>query len=300
MPQALILSYITWNPPRIALTLPYVDIDIMWYGIFFALGFILGYLIFIPIATRFFHEQEGSNQKEIDWASARKRALSFTDTLVWYVVIGTIIGARLGHVFFYDWEFYKADPVQILMIRNGGLASHGATVGIVAALLLFLKLNKSKYPGISIIRLIDLICIPVIGAGCFIRIGNFFNQEIVGTPTNGPWAILFQHPAEGVPAVPRHPAQLYEAAAYLFTFFILFFVWRRWGSKLKVGVLSGLFFILVFGSRFVVEFVKLPQGPPLFNGPLETGQYLSIPLVLLGCALLVWPRKTLSTNKFSS
>ena len=222
MYQLPFIAWIFWNPQREAFTLPYFDLAIMWYGVLFAAGFIAGYFIFIPIVKQFIRH----NRPEITEKNAGTVALAFTDRILWFIIIGTIIGARLGHVFFYDWPYYQAHPMEILMIRHGGLSSHGGTLGVLIGVFLFQYFNRKQFQ-ISLIRLIDLLCIPTAFAVSFIRIGNFFNQEIVGTETTVPWAVIFGHPAEGGPAVPRHPAQLYEAVAYLATFAFLYLLWKN-------------------------------------------------------------------------
>jgi prolipoprotein diacylglyceryl transferase len=217
----------------------------------------------------------------------------FADRITWFIVLGTIIGARLGHVLFYDWDYYSSNPLEILMIRKGGLASHGGTLGIMLALVLFLRWNRSRFPEMTFIKLIDILVIPTSIAVCFIRIANFFNQEILGNPTDKPWGVIFGHAADGTAPIPRHPVQLYEAFAYLFTFIVLYTLWKVKGSCLKTGTLSGLFFILVFGSRFFLEFLKEPQSPIDSLG-LQMGQYLSIPFILFGVALLFFPKRSCS------
>lgn len=286
MSHQAILSYISWNPDREAFTLPFIELSVMWYGVLFALGFIAGYFILIPVATQYFKEKLSLKQEQ-----ANNLAYHFSDRLVWYVVLGTLIGARLGHVFFYDWDYYQAYPLEILMLRKGGLASHGGTIGVLAALFVFYKFNKKNYGNLSFVTLVDMISIPTAVTVCFIRIGNFINQEIVGIESSLPWAVLFENPSEGVIAVPRHPAQLYEAAVYLTTFFVLFPLWKRYCTKLKPGIISGLFFISIFGSRFFIEFIKLPYTTQPGEHLLNTAQYLSLPFVAFGIALLLWPQK---------
>ena len=212
----------------------------------------------------------------------------FADRVSWFVVLGTVIGARLGHVLFYGWDYYSQNPWEIIMIRKGGLASHGGTLGIILALTLFIRLNRKLFPEITLVKLMDLLVIPTAMTVCFIRVANFFNQEILGNPTNQPWAVIFGNAADGSAPFPRHPVQLYEGAAYLATFAILFLMWLSKGYKRKPGVYSGLFFILVFGSRFFIEYLKAPQSDIDRYG-LQVGQWLSIPFVLLGIALIAWP-----------
>lgn len=217
-------------------------------------------------------------------------ASSFADGLTWFIVIGTIVGARLGHVFFYDWPYYSANPMEILMIRKGGLASHGGTLGVILSLILFLRWNRNKFPEMNLVKLMDILVVPTAMTVCFIRLANFFNQEILGNLTDMPWGIIFGHPADGTEPAPRHPVQLYEGAAYLATFVLLYYLWRTRGLVLKQGIISGLFFICVFGSRFFIEYLKEPQST-IDSVGLHMGQYLSIPFILLGIGLLLIPQK---------
>lgn len=217
---------------------------------------------------------------------SRTLAALFTDRITWYVVLGTILGARLGHVLFYDWSYYSANPIEILMIRKGGLASHGGTVGILLSLFLFLRWNEKQFPEMTFIKLLDILVIPAAMTACFIRVANFFNQEILGNLTAQPWGIIFGHPADGTVPAPRHPVQLYEALAYLATFLILYLIWKTRSSSLKPGILSGLFFIFIFGSRFFIEYLKEPQGQ-MDSIEFHMGQFLSLPFILFGIALLI-------------
>ena len=205
-----------------------------------------------------------------------------TDRMVWFVVLGTIIGARLGHVIFYDWFYYSSHPADVFKIWEGGLASHGGIIGIILSLVLYKQLILKDFPEITLLALLDIMVMPSTLAGAFIRIGNFFNQEILGPPTDLPWAIVFGHPIDGSPALPRHPTQLYEALGYFIISMILLYEWKRKGNQLRTGYLFGLCFVLVFTFRFLIEFIKLPQSSMMDETFLQTGQLLSIPFVLLG------------------
>lgn len=206
-----------------------------------------------------------------------------TDTdlndLVWYMILGTVIGARLGHCLFYNPVYYLSNPLEILMVWKGGLASHGAAIGILSAIYLFTK-KKKEY---SYLWVMDRIVITVALGGFFIRMGNLFNSEILGTPTNVPWAFIFT----SFDNVPRHPAQLYEAIAYLLVFVFLIFYYFRTNAKFKPGKLFGYFLVMVFTFRFLVEFVKIDQTYFEKGMYLNMGQLLSIPFVLLGIYLLL-------------
>ena len=272
-----------WNPPREAFNLPLLDMPIMWYGLLFATGFICGYFILIPILKLFLSK----NNKPFSQL--------LVDKLTWYIVIGTLLGSRLGHVLFYDWPYYAANPSEILMIRNGGLASHGGVLGILMALLLFLHYNKKQFPELSMGVILDALVIPTCITATFIRLANFVNQEILGDETTMPWGVIFGDAVEGSKSIPRHPVQLYEALSYLITFCILLFILKIKAKNLKVGLLSGLFFILVFGARFFIEFLKTPQTSWLDETSIQMGQLLSLPFIILGLILLSRKNKYIST-----
>lgn len=236
-----------------------------------------------------------SNQKKlyqlfplsIETASSLARSLA--DRLSWYSILGTVIGSRLGHVLFYDLQHYLQDPLSVFRIWEGGLASHGGTVGLLVAVFFYHKYLMRYIPSLNFLSFLDIFAV-VVPLGCVcIRIGNFFNQEILGPPTTLPWAILFAHPFDHEEVVPRHPTQLYEAFAYLATFVLLYTLWRWKKTKLPSGYITGILFICIFTSRFFIEFVKLPQGGS-FEGILQTGQYLSIPFIVLGFAFLLFAK----------
>lgn len=273
-------AWILWDPPRYAFTVPLIQRDVAWYGIFFASGFIFGFFILI-----YLFESALSHLK--DPKSLRQQAIALTDRVTWLVVLGTLVGARLGHVFLYDWPLYQNDWLAILKVWEGGLASHGGTVGIIAALWFFARSIRKQYPELTFVRLLDLLAIPAALAGTLIRVGNFFNQEILGSETTVPWAVVFGHPYDGGPVSPRHPVQLYEAACYFGIFILLFSLWRSTRGRLKEGLLIGLFMISVFGARFLMEFFKNPQSRVLDETFLSAGQLLSLPFILFGGLLLL-------------
>ncbi len=216
----------------------------------------------------------------------KEHALLLTDRLTWFIVLGTIIGARLGHVFFYDWPIYQNDWTRIFKVWEGGLASHGGVLGVLLAVFLYSRTVLKQYPEISLVGLLDCLVIPAGLVACFIRIGNFFNQEILGPPTSKPWGIVFEEPADHGAIVPRHPTQLYEAGFYFLIFWLILFIWMKYRpNQLRSGYLSGLFLILLFTGRFAIEFIKIPQSLIINESFLQMGQYLSIPFILLGCAL---------------
>jgi phosphatidylglycerol:prolipoprotein diacylglycerol transferase len=275
------LSAFYWNPDPKIFTVPYLNFPILWYGVFFALGFWFAFLIVVRILSHYFRLV--SPYKKLDAAELRKRAHLLVDRLTVYIVIGTILGARIGHFIFYEHPSeYLADPMEFFRFRNGGLASHGAIIGILSATILFSYRIRKKYPDLTWLRILDFIAVPTALAGACIRVGNFFNQEILGTPTNLPWAVVFGHPADGSLPVPRHPAQLYEALWYLVVFFVLLYLSNRPSFLLKEGKLVGLFLVFVFAFRFLIEFLKTEQSHLLSSFYLTMGQVLSIPVIILG------------------
>jgi prolipoprotein diacylglyceryl transferase len=248
------LSYIYWNAtPEIFKIGP---VTIRWYGLLFALGFVIGYQIMTGI-----YKNEGKTIKQLDF-------------LAIIMVLMTVIGARIGHCLFYEPEIYLANPIKILYVWEGGLASHGAGIAIILGLIYYSKKNKD----ITALWVLDRIVIVVALAGCFIRLGNFFNSEIYGIPADLPWAFIF----ERVDLIPRHAVQLYESISYLIIFVILYTTYKKYKSQLPAGYTFGLFLILVFGVRFVLEYFKSYQAGFEAELPLRMGQILSIPFVLTG------------------
>jgi prolipoprotein diacylglyceryl transferase len=248
-----------------------------------------------------------------------KEPLEKLDTLFIWTVLATLLGARLGHVFFYDWEYYRNHLAEILLPFRfephfeftgfQGLASHGAAISIIVAMYFYSK-NILKRPQMWIL---DRIVIPVASGAIFVRFGNFFNSEIVGKETDSPFGMKFirdfytqsdavnntqiANPKEAYSAIAtnpqfaellqqvpvKHPAQLYEAIAYIFVFALLFFLYWKTDAREKTGYLFGLFLILLWSVRFVVEYVKESQGGfESALGLFSTGQWLSIPFILIG------------------
>jgi len=235
---------------------------VRWYGLLFASGFVFGYYILKNV-----FKNEGLGDATLD-------------RLTVYVAVGTIVGARLGHCLFYEPAYYLANPAEILKVWHGGLASHGAAIGIPLALWLFVRKEKKPY-----IWAIDRVVIVVALAGAMIRLGNLMNSEIYGMETTLPWGFVFLRNHE---TAPKHPTQIYEALAYLITFGILMRLYWRKRGKQKPGLLFGVFLIMVFGFRFFVEYIKEDQVAFEAGMRLNMGQWLSIPLVILGIALLIW------------
>lgn len=269
----MILDFVHWNVnPEIFSIGP---IHVRWYGLLFAASFYFGYLLF----TRFF-KLENIN-------------IEVLDRLTIYMAIGTVVGARLGHCFFYGPLFdvygpnnilieegYLSHPINIIKVWQGGLASHGAAIGILIALYLFARKEKRSF-----FWTVDRVVITVALAGFFIRTGNLMNSEIYGVETSLPWGFIFLRVGE---TLPKHPTQIYEALSYLLIFFLLYSLYYKAKGKPREGLLFSLFLILTFTMRFIIEFIKNPQVDFEKNMALDMGQWLSIPLVLGGIALLIY------------
>ncbi len=249
-----LIAAITWDiDPTIFHLGP---IQPRWYGLLFALSFVAGYHIMQKIFLK-----EGKTVKQLE-------------SLTYTMIASTVIGARLGHCLFYDPSYYLSNPLEILKVWEGGLASHGAAIGIILGLWLFIKKQKD----ISLLWILDRIVIVVALSGLFIRLGNFFNSEILGRAADVPWAVIFPR----IDSIPRHPAQLYEAFSYFGIFIYLYSIYNKKGPELKPGKLFGLFLVLIFGARFIIEFFKEVQSAFEVGLPLDMGQILSIPFVLAG------------------
>lgn len=252
------MGYLVWNvDPEIFRLGP---LALRWYGLLFACGFILGYFILRQI-----YRNEERPEENLS-------------SLFVYILLGTVIGARLGHILFYQPDYYLARPWEILMIWQGGLASHGGYTGVLIALYLYLK----KYREMNFLELSDRLVIASLPAASFIRIGNLFNSEILGVPSDLPWAIIFLR----VDNIPRHPATLYESLSYLVVFSILYIAYWKTAIVKIPGRILGAAFVACFTARFLIEFVKQEQVSFEQGMFFNLGQLLSIPFILLGLILL--------------
>ncbi|MDD2943772.1 MAG: prolipoprotein diacylglyceryl transferase [bacterium] len=247
-----------WNADPVLLTLG--PVVVRWYGLFFASGFLVGFNLIERI-----YRQE-------------KKPVADLDSLLWHMMLGTVLGARLGHCLFYEPDYYLGRPLEILKIWQGGLASHGAAVGILLSLYLYSR----KHINQPFLWLVDRMSIVVALGGSFIRLGNLFNSEIIGRPTDVPWAMVL----ERIDSLPRHPTQIYESLAYLLTFGLLLMVYRRRKGETPGGLLFSLFLVCVFSFRFIVEFFKERNEAFDMGLGVNMGQLLSLPLILLGFWLL--------------
>ncbi len=259
------LDYIVWNADPVLFSLG--PIAVRWYGLAFGLGFLIGY----NIMSRMFRH-EGAPE-------------SWLGTLLIYLIVGTVVGARLGHVFFYEWDYYSQHPAKILMIWEGGLASHGGTIGNIIGMFLF-SWFVTKKPASWIF---DKIVIPIALTACFIRLGNLMNSEIYGGPTSLPWGFVFLRDGQTVPA---HPTQIYEAGCYLILFFLLMWMYWKKNAEERPWLITGIFFLWVFGTRFFIEYLKNVQVASEYEMiakyGMNLGQMLSIPFILLGLGLIIW------------
>ena len=301
-----------WNPNQVLLDLHFIQIR--YYSLMFVIAFSLGFYITKKIFL------------------AENKPLEKLDTLVIYVAIATLLGARLGHVFFYDWDYFKVHPLEIILPFRfspsfevtgfAGLASHGAAVGIIIAMLLYIR----KYPDMKLSWVLDRIVIAITIGGMFVRFGNFMNSEIVGKVVDKsfPFAVKFlqsgdfsageamQITGQNTPQkafeviahnpqfveiynqIPyRHPAQLYEAVGYFLLFWLLYYLYWKTNKKDQPYFIFGVFLIALWTIRFVVEYVKDSQGGIEDTlGVFSTGQWLSIPFIVAGVFLLFFKRKS--------
>lgn len=263
------IQSITWDP---SLGIDLGFFTIRFYSLMFLIAFTLGWYIMKRI-----YQKEG-----ID--------LKYLDSLFMYTIIATLLGARLGHVIFYQTELIFEDPLSIFLPFQfvpeikftgfQGLASHGATIGIAIAMYLYSKKVIHKH----IAWVLDRVVMPISIGALFVRVGNFLNSEIIGEPTQSDYGVIFKKLGEDFP---RHPAQLYEAFGYLLLFISLWLLYNNTKIKEKKGFLFGLFFTVLWGVRFVVEFVKEPQVPERADWLINTGQILSLPMLSIGVIIMI-------------
>ncbi|MBE9461040.1 prolipoprotein diacylglyceryl transferase [Dyadobacter subterraneus] len=269
------ISFILWNVRTNVF--PSLEIP-KWYGLCWTLGIFLSYRIMFYV-----FKKEGKTIQQLD-------------ILTTYVIIGTLLGARLGHILFYDPIYYWNHLIEILPIRLSpsfeftglaGLASHGGGIGIFLAIYLYSKKYKESY-----LWILDRVTIAAALTGAFIRFGNLMNSEMIGIPTKVSWAFIFTK----IDQMPRHPAQLYESVFCLFLFFLMFSIWKKTLGKLPEGLLTGIFLVLLFSFRFMDEFLKIDQESFESQMPINMGQILSIPFILTGLLLI----KKANTSKLSN
>lgn len=253
------LTYITWDASPEIITWP---LTVRWYGLMFAVGFWIGFNL---VAKMFRHE------------GAPERWLGI---LLLYVGVGTVVGARLGHVFFYAWDYYSQHPVEILYTWQGGLASHGGAIGVIVSVLIFSLFVSKRSP----LWTFDRLVIPIALVGGLIRIGNLMNSEIYGHYTDMPWGFIFVRNGEVMPA---HPTQIYEALCYFALFALLMWMYWRRNLEGRPGMIFGAFLAGTFLPRFLIEFIKNDQEPFEADMLLNMGQLLSLPFIALGIFFMV-------------
>lgn len=264
---------IQWDP---SIGLDLGILTIRYYSLMFLIAFGSGFYI-----TKQIFVSEGVSLEKLD-------------KLLVYTIISTLAGARLGHVIFYQPELFAEDPLSVFLPVSfvpeieftgfRGLASHGAAIGIAIGMYLYSKKVSKK----SILWILDRISLPVAFGAVFVRLGNFLNSEIVGKATQSDFGVVFVQLGE---SFPRHPAQLYEAVCYLALFGILSYIFWKTSIKQKTGVIFGIFFTLLWAIRFVVEYVKEPQVASRADWVFNTGQLLSIPMVLIGLGIIYFTNK---------
>ena len=261
----MILDFITWNADPVIFSLG--PIALRWYGLAFAIGFIVGYNI---VAKMFKHE--GAPEK---WLGV----------LLTYIVVATIIGSRLGHVFFYQWDYYSQHLDEIFKIWEGGLASHGGTIGNIIAILLFSWIVTKKNPSWTF----DKLVVPVALVGGLIRLGNLMNSEIYGGVTDLPWGFVFVRDGQ---TLPMHPTQIYEALCYFALFGLLMWMYWKKNAQERPWLITGVFFIGIFLPRFLIEYVKNVQVGKevemIAEYGINMGQLLSIPFIIIGVVMVVY------------
>ena len=277
----MILNYIIRNVDPVAFSLG--PLQVRRYGICWALGFLFGYLLMSKVYKK------------------EKMPEGSLDMLLIYMLVSTVIGARLGHCLFYEPEYYLSRPVEILKIWEGGLASHGGAIGILIGLWLYVRRfnkktekKKGEKTHITYLWILDRIVIPVCLVGAFIRMGNVFNSEIYGTPTTLPWGFVFERGNEQFfgddgKLLPCHPTGIYEALFCLVAMALLLWMYfkREVGDK-RPGLMFGTFLVIVFGSRIGIEFLKNVQVAFEKNMTFDMGQWLSVPFVAVGLVMIVW------------
>ena len=278
----MISEFITWDVNPVLID---SFVTIRWYGLMFAIGFWIGFNI---VSNMFKHE--GVPEK---WVGI----------LLIYVGVATLVGSRLGHVFFYQWDYYSQHPWKILATWEGGLASHGGAIGIIIAVILYSIFTTKRNP----LWTFDRLTVAIALVGGLIRIGNLMNSEIFGEPTTLPWGFKFVRSAEWhalYEGVACHPTQIYEALTYLALFALMMWMYWKKNCGERPGLLFGTFLIGTFGSRILWETIKNDQVPFEATMTLNMGQWLSIPFVVLGIILIVWalthPRKEIKyTNQWA-
>jgi len=251
------MEHFVWNVNPIIFDLG--PLQLRWYGLLFVGSFFLGSML-------------------LTWMYKREnKDPAVVEHLLVYLMVGAVIGSRLVHCFFYEPSFYLSHPLEILYIWKGGLASHGGLLGAFIAMYLFAKKYNESY-----LWVISRVAIPGALTAACVRFGNLFNSEILGKPSELPWAIVF----ERIDLIPRHPVQLYEAFSYLTIMLLLVVIYRKVSFAFSTRLLPGVFLVLLFSARFFIEYTKTRQAAYTTDIGLSTGQLLSIPYVLIGIVMI--------------
>lgn len=261
------LNYITWDVSPVIFKLGFFTLR--WYSLAFMVGFLVGYEI---VARMFRHE------------GAPERWLGL---LLMWTVAGTIVGARLGHVFFYEWDLFSQNPIKILYVWEGGLASHGGAIGVILGVILFSIVTTKRSP----LWTFDRLVVPIALVGGLIRLGNLMNSEIFGHATTLPWGFRFVNSPEWQALYAGqacHPTQIYEAICYFALFALLMWMYWRKNAEERPGLIFGVFLIGIFAPRFFIEFIKNPQEAFEQSMALNMGQWLSIPFIIAGLSLIIY------------
>lgn len=260
------LNYIIWDFDPVLID---SFISLRWYSLMFLIGFLIGYKI---VEKMFKHE--GAPEK---WLGS----------LLLWVMVGTIVGARLGHVFFYAWDYYSQHPIEILYTWEGGLASHGGAIGVILAVLAFSKFTAKR----NALWTFDRLVVAIALVGGLIRLGNLFNSEIFGHATELPWGFMFVNSTEWhdmYAGQACHPTQIYEALCYFALFALLMWMYWKKNAQARPGLILGTFFIGTFLTRFFIEFIKNDQVDFEATMALNMGQWLSVPFILAGIGLIIY------------
>lgn len=276
------LLYVNWDVSPEIFNIS--GFPLKYYGVLFLAGLVLCYNILKTI----YKKENLSHQAH--------------EALFSYAFIGILVGARLGHCLFYDFDYYSQHPIEILLpIQKGvdgayhfsgyaGLASHGGGIGLIIMLLIYARKFSIKF-----MTILDVIAIATPLAGAFIRLGNLMNSEIIGTPSQAPWAFIFRQ----VDDIPRHPAQLYEAICYFIIFFLVYFIYKKNIFKVGKGFYFGITTLLIFIVRFLIEFIKVDQVDFEKGMSLNMGQILSIPFLFLGLYFIIksiWDKRQMKVS----
>lgn len=266
-------AYISWNvnPDIYTFHINGSELPLRWYGVLFATGFLIAQQILYYIF-----------RKDL-------KPSGDVDKLTIYLIVGTVVGARLGHYIFYEWELLLRAPgtwfISLITPPFSGLASHGGTIGVLLGIYLYARKKNDQ----SFLWVVDRIAIVAPLTGAFIRFGNLMNSEIYGEPTSLPWGFIFERETDPalLPLVPRHPTQLYEMLVYLLLFIYVFYLWQYKRAVIPVGTITAVLLIVLFTSRFLIEFLKNNQSGFEDELLLNMGQLLSIPAIIMGIVILM-------------